>query len=89
MKTILVTGGAGFIGSWITSQLINLGHEVVIIDNTQNNAGLNEEHFQKIIKFRQKYLLEGAKIYAEDYQKRGDKILAKMGTEKRYFTIYD
>ncbi len=30
---ILVTGGAGFIGSNITEGLINLGHEVVIIDD--------------------------------------------------------
>ncbi|NQT25410.1 NAD-dependent epimerase/dehydratase family protein [candidate division KSB1 bacterium] len=30
---ILVTGGAGFIGSHITDGLLNLGHEVCIIDN--------------------------------------------------------
>jgi len=30
---ICVTGGAGFIGSHITDRLIDLGHEVVIIDN--------------------------------------------------------
>lgn len=30
---ILVTGGAGFIGSHITDAFINLGHEVVVVDN--------------------------------------------------------
>src|SRR5947208_5642211 len=30
---ILVTGGAGFIGSWLVSELINRGHEVVAVDN--------------------------------------------------------
>lgn len=30
---ILVTGGAGFIGSHITDRYIGLGHEVVVIDN--------------------------------------------------------
>ena len=30
---ILVTGGAGFIGSHIQDRLINLGHNVVVIDN--------------------------------------------------------
>lgn len=30
---ILVTGGAGFIGSHITAQLLDAGHEVVVVDN--------------------------------------------------------
>jgi len=32
----LVTGGAGFIGSHTSVQLVNDGHEVVIIDNLCN-----------------------------------------------------
>ena len=30
---ILVTGGAGFIGSHLTDTFINAGHEVVVVDN--------------------------------------------------------
>tara|TARA_B100000686_G_scaffold189860_1_gene196523 strand:- start:140 stop:457 length:318 start_codon:yes stop_codon:yes gene_type:complete len=30
---IMVTGGAGFIGSHIVNEYINAGHDVVIIDN--------------------------------------------------------
>lgn len=34
----LVTGGAGFIGSNIVDRLIELGHEVIVIDNESSNA---------------------------------------------------
>jgi len=33
MKTILVTGGAGFIGSHVAERAIEIGHKVIVIDN--------------------------------------------------------
>lgn len=33
---ILVTGGAGFIGSVMTQQLVNAGHTIVVIDNLES-----------------------------------------------------
>ena len=32
-KRVLVTGGAGFIGSHITERLLGEGHEVLVVDN--------------------------------------------------------
>ena len=37
MKTILVTGGAGYIGSHTTIELIEAGYDVVIVDNIYNS----------------------------------------------------
>lgn len=37
MKTVLVTGGAGFIGSHTVVQLLNCGLQVVILDNLVNS----------------------------------------------------
>ncbi len=33
MSNILVTGGAGFIGSHVTEALINRGHDVTVLDD--------------------------------------------------------
>ena len=38
---ILVTGGAGFIGSNLVDALIGLGHEVVVVDNLSSGLKKN------------------------------------------------
>lgn len=37
MNKILVTGGAGFIGSHTCVELLNAGHEIVVVDNFSNS----------------------------------------------------
>lgn len=44
MKRILVTGGAGFIGSHLCERLLNLGHEVVCLDNYFTGSKMNIVH---------------------------------------------
>lgn len=52
MKKILVTGGAGFIGSALLSFLQNLGHEVFVMDNlsfgNRSFIDINNTHFFKV-----------------------------------------
>lgn len=44
MSRILVTGGAGFLGSHLCDKLLSFGHEVVCLDNFFTGARKNIEH---------------------------------------------
>ena len=43
-KRVLVTGGAGFIGSHLCEKLLSQGHEVLCVDNFYTSARRNIEH---------------------------------------------
>ena len=38
MKTILITGGSGYIGSHTCIELINAGYKVIVVDNLCNSS---------------------------------------------------
>ncbi len=55
MKKVLVTGGAGFVGSFLCDRLIDEGHEVIAIDNfftgsKENLSQLSDETNFKLIR---------------------------------------
>lgn len=48
---ILVTGGAGFIGSHITERLVQLGHSVTVLDDLSTGRWENIAHLDEQIRF--------------------------------------
>ena len=47
-KKILITGGAGFVGSHLTDKLMKEGHEVIVLDNFFTGQSKIIEHFPKL-----------------------------------------
>ena len=51
MSKILITGGAGYIGSMLSTRLLNLGHQVTVVDLLKYDKGsLNHLYFHKNFK---------------------------------------
>lgn len=48
---VLITGGAGFIGSHLAEELLSLGHEIFIIDDLSTGRIYNIDHLEKKKKF--------------------------------------
>lgn len=50
-KRVLVTGGAGFIGSHLVDRLLRSGHNVICVDNFSTGSAQNIEHLRKHPRF--------------------------------------
>ena len=80
---ILVTGGAGYIGSHTCVELLNIGYEVIVVDNLSNSS---VESINRVKEITGKQF----KFYKEDVLNREalDAILKKMQL-KQLFTLQD
>ena len=75
---VLVTGGAGYIGSHTTVELLNAGHTVVCIDNFMNSK------YESILRV-EKITGKKVKFYEGDIRDR--KILDKIFTENKIDSV--
>jgi UDP-glucuronate decarboxylase len=72
-KNFLVTGGAGFIGSWICDALIKLNANVTCLDNLSSGKNENIDHLFKYENF--KFINKDVTKYSGEENKRYDYIL--------------
>ena len=49
MKSVLITGGAGFVGSTIADRLLNRGDFVVVIDNRVDGMFVNMLNIEVVL----------------------------------------
>lgn len=78
MSTILVTGGAGFIGSHTCVELLNSGYDVVVLDNLSNSS---EESLRRVQKITGKSL----KFYEGDIADK--ELVGKILDENKIFAV--
>ena len=63
---ILVTGGAGFIGSHIVDKYINLGHRVIVIDDLSTGKKENINKKAKFYKLDIRNATQVEKVFAKE-----------------------
>jgi len=54
-RKILITGGAGFVGSHLAEKYLHAGHEVYVIDNLSTGSLKNIEHIQNNPAFKDRF----------------------------------
>ncbi|HLY95076.1 MAG TPA: NAD(P)-dependent oxidoreductase [Gaiellaceae bacterium] len=72
MSTILVTGGAGFIGAHACAALVADGHDVVAVDPLRTYAYSFEAHHWHALRYRREVLLQDARVVVASTENRDE-----------------
>ena len=72
MKSILVTGGAGFIGSHTSLLLLEKGFEIFVIDSFVNSSPKSIDRLSLILKEKEKVLKERLHLFKGDLKNQND-----------------
>ena len=70
-KKILITGGAGFIGYYITKELLSLNNEVIIYDAFLNYISPLESRYQEYLEYRLNDIKNKAHVIRGDIRNGG------------------
>ncbi|XP_070555442.1 UDP-glucose 4-epimerase-like [Ptychodera flava] len=84
-KCILVTGGAGYIGSHVVIELLNIGYEPVVIDNFANSVRGTKGDQPEIIKRIEEITAKSVKFYEIDILDK--KALQDLFTKHQFFAV--
>ena len=83
---VLITGGAGFIGSHTAVELINSGKEIIIVDNLCNSNIRAVENIKKILDNKEKLKIneneEKVGLALVNLMTNWDELFAQMGSNK-------
>lgn len=84
MKNILLTGGAGFIGSYICRNLLNLGYQPVVYDAFIQYISPFESLYQKYLEYRFKGIKKDVVFIRGDIRDKDDieRIILKYKPER-------
>jgi len=71
MSNILITGGAGFIGYYLTKELLKRGDKVIVYDAFLNYVSPLKSHYQGYLKLRLKEINDKVELVRGDIRNKG------------------